>query len=416
MNATGILLNPFDPEFHANPYPMFARLRQEDPVHKSIFGTWVVTRYDDAVNILNDKRFRVDNLSERLRIKSSYLKDDDLDILAQTVDHWLPLLDPPDHTHLRNSLNSLFSQSSVELMRSEIQQTVDGILNRFESTGEIEIVADFATPLPALIITKILGLPIEDYQKLIRWSANTIFILDQPTSLERYKEQNQIMLQMRTYFLEKINQYKRQPNEGLISYLANQAHKVNTLTEDEIVSTAVLLNVASQETTAGLVSNGLSALLKHPQSLAFVKQNPDDIKNVVEELLRYDSPIQYVSRRATEDVEISEKIIRRGEYVVIYIGAANHDPEHFPNPEQLDFSRRKRNLAFGSGIHYCLGMFLAKLEAQIAISTLVRRLPDIRLSAERLDWYESNMMRRLKALPVKFTKVTQRENQNRDRT
>jgi cytochrome P450 len=404
MNAKKVVFNPFDPEFHANPYPLFARLRQEDPIHKSIFGTWIITRYADAETILKDKRFQVDNLPMRVRLKSSHLKENNLDVLTQTIDKWLFFLEPPDHTRLKSVLNPTFSQSSVEAMRPEIQSIVDDLLDRLTPTGEMEIIADFATPFPALAITKILGLPIEDYQQLIRWSANTIFIFEQIMSLEKYQEQNQIIIENGTYLLEKIAQSKRQPNNGLISHLANQKEEANTLTEDEIVSLCILLSATAQESTKGLISNGLLALLKHPQSLEYVRRNPNDIKNIVEELLRYDSPIQYVARRAMEDVEVSGKMIRRGEYVVIYLGSVNHDPEHFPNPEQLDFSRQKRNLAFGSGIHYCLGVFLAKLEAQIAINTLIKRLPNISLNTEKLNWYdEIKISRRLKTLPVKFT-------------
>jgi hypothetical protein len=288
-------------------------------------------------------------------------------------------------------------------MRPKIQAIVDDLLDRFAPRGEMEIIADFATPLPAFAITKILGLPIEDYQQLIRWSAKTVFIFDQPVSLEEYKEQNQILIEHRAYFAQKVAEYKRQPNDGLISQLANYNDNINALTEDEIISTSILLIATSQESMKGLLSNGLLALLKHPQSLEYVRQNPGNIENIVEELLRYDSPIQYVSRRAVEDVEVSGKIIHRGEYVVIYLGAVNHDPEYFSNPQQLDFSRRKPNLGFGGGLHYCIGMFLARLQVQIALNAIVQRLPDICLNTDKLDWCDSKISRRLKTLPVKFT-------------
>lgn len=403
MNGNKVLFNPFDAEFQANPYPVFAQLRQEDPIHKSIFGTWIITRYADALTILNDKRFQVDNLPERLQLKSAYLKEDNLDILAQTTDKWLFFLEPPDHTRIKNALIPSFSRASLNAMRPKIQAIVDDLLDRFAPTGEMEIIADFATPLPALAITKILGLPIEDYQQLIRWSAKTVFIFDQPVSLEEYKEQNQILIEHRAYFAQKVAEYKRQPNDGLISQLANYNDNINALTEDEIISTSILLIATSQESMKGLLSNGLLALLKHPQSLEYVRQNPGNIENIVEELLRYDSPIQYVSRRAIEDVEVSGKIIHRGEYVVIYLGAVNHDPEYFSNPQQLDFSRRKPNLGFGGGLHYCIGMFLARLQVQIALNAIVQRLPDICLNTDKLDWCDSKISRRLKTLPVKFT-------------
>ncbi|GCL54357.1 cytochrome P-450 like protein [Microcystis aeruginosa NIES-3806] len=403
MNGNKVLFNPFDAEFQANPYPVFAQLRQEDPIHKSIFGTWIITRYADALTILNDKRFQVDNFPERLQLKSAYLKEDNLDILAQTTDKWLFFLEPPDHTRIKNALIPSFSRASLNAMRPKIQAIVDDLLDRFAPRGEMEIIADFATPLPAFAITKILGLPLEDYQQLMRWSAKTVLIFDQPVSLEEYKEQNQILIEHRAYFAQKVAEYKRKPNDGLISQLANYKDNINAITEDEIISTSILLMATSQESMKGLLSNGLLALLKHPQSLEYVRQNPGNIENIVEELLRYDSPIQYVSRRAIEDVEVSGKIIHRGEYVVIYLGAVNHDPEYFSNPQQLDFSRRKPNLGFGGGLHYCIGMFLARLQVQIALNAMVQRLPDICLNTDKLDWCDSKISRRLKTLPVKFT-------------
>jgi cytochrome P450 len=314
MNRNKVLFNPFDAEFQANPYPVFAQLRQEDPIHKSIFGTWIITRYADALTILNDKRFQVDNFPERLQLKSAYLKEDNLDILAQTTDKWLFFLEPPDHTRIKNALIPSFSRASLNAMRPKIQAIVDDLLDRFAPRGEMEIIADFATPLPAFAITKILGLPIEDYQQLIRWSAKTVFIFDQPVSLEEYKEQNQILIEHRAYFAQKVAEYKRQPNDGLISQLANYNDNINALTEDEIISTSILLIATSQESMKGLLSNGLLALLKHPQSLEYVRQNPGNIENIVEELLRYDSPIQYVSRRAVEDVDSNSHFDARSRF------------------------------------------------------------------------------------------------------
>jgi cytochrome P450 len=402
MTTSKILFNAFDKDFQNDPYPTYERLRREDPIHRSIFNTWVITRYSDADAILKDRRFQVDNLPERLKQKNRYLKEGDLNTLSKVLDKWLFFLEPPDHNRLKDILTPAFTQSLVENMRPEIQAIVDALLDRVERKGEMDIIADFAVPLPALVIAKILGVPTEDYEKINKWSSESILVFDQPMSLERYQTQNQIMIESKDYFLQKIFELKKEPNDGLISYLVNQQDIENPLSESEIVGICIMLNAAAQETTKGLIGNGILALLKDPKSLEYLKQNSNDIKNVVEELLRYDPTIQIVNRWATEDVEMSEKIIHSGDVVSIYIGAANRDPEQFTNPDQLDFSRRTRNLAFGNGIHYCLGLFLAKVEAQIAIKTLIQRLPDIHLRNDKLEWEKPASIRRLKTLNVLF--------------
>ena len=388
-----------------NPYPLLDHLRQEDPIHKSIFGTWIITRYADAVSILNDKRFNVDNLPKRLQLKSAYLKEGDLQTLSQTIDQWLFFLNPPDHTRIKRIVTPVFSPTSVEAIRQKIQEIVDNLLAKVKQKGEMDIITDLANPLSALTITEIFGLPKEDYKKLIQWSSEEIFILEQPTSLEDYQHQNQVMIENKEYLIERIAEYKKQSNDGLISYLINQTNIENQLTEDEIISTCMLISTAAQETTSSLIGNGILALLTHPESLVYLQQNPKEIKNAVEEFVRYDSPIQSVARRPIEDVEIAGKIIPSGDTVIVHIGAANRDPDEFTNPNQLDFARRNRHLAFGGGIHHCLGIFLAKLEAQIAINTLIQNLPDICINTDKLEWHESIALRGLKKLPVKFTNV-----------
>ena len=405
MNAKKVSFNPFDPEFHTNPYPIFDHLRQEDPIHKSIFGTWIITRYADAVSILNDKRFEVDNLPERLQLKSAYLKEGDLQTLSQTINQWFLFLNPPDHTRLKRVVTPAFSPTAVEAIRQKIQAIVDDLLAKVKQKGEMDVITDLASPLSALIIAEIFDLPKEDCQKLIYWSSEEFFILQQPWSLEAYKHQNQVMIENKEYLIEKVAEYKKQPNDGLISYLINQKNIENQLTEDEIISTCMLINTGAQDSTRSLIGNGILALLNHPESLVYLQQNPNEVKNAVEEFVRYDSPIQSVARRAMEDVEISGKIIPSGDTVIVHIGAANRDPEEFTNPAQLDFNRRNRHLAFGGGIHHCLGIFLAKIEAQIAINSLIQSLPDIRINTDKLDWHESIALRGLKTLPVKFTNV-----------
>jgi len=211
------------------------------------------------------------------------------------------------------------------------------------------------------------------------------------------------MIENKEYLVKKVAECRKQPNNSLINYLVNQKNIENQLTEEEIISICILINTTAQGTTSSLIGNGVLALLNHPESLVYLQQNPKEIKNAVEEFLRYDSPTQSVARRPIEDVEIAGKIIPSGDTVVVHIGAVNRDPEEFTNPDQLDFTRQNRHIAFGSGIHHCLGIFLAKIQAQIAINTLIQKLSDIRINTDKLDWRDSIALRGLKTLPVKFT-------------
>ncbi|MFN6033780.1 MAG: cytochrome P450, partial [Dolichospermum sp.] len=372
----------------------------------SIFGTWIITRYADAVSILSDKHFEVDNVPERLQLKSIYLKKGDLQTLSQILDRWLFFLNPPEHTRFKRIITPAFSPTAVEAMRQKIQEIVDDLLAKVKQKGEMDVIKDLADPLAALTIAEIIGLPKEDYKKLIHWSFVGTFIQDHPRSLEDYQYQNQVMIENKEYMVEKIAESRKQSNGGLITYLTNPKNIENQLTDEEVISACISVIVAAQVTTSSLIGNGILALLNHPESLSYLQQNPNKIKNAVEEFLRYDSPIQSVARKATEDVAIAGKIIPSGDTVVIHIGAVNRDPEKFTNPNQLDFTRQNRHIAFGSGIHHCLGIFLAKIEAEIAINTLIKKIPDIRINTDKLDRHDGLLLRGLKTLPVKFTPLS----------
>lgn len=259
MSPKKILFNPFDKEFQQNPYPTYDRLRQEDPVHKSIFDTWIVTRYAESESILKDKRFAIDNLPERLKQKNRYLKNGNLNPLAETLDKWLFFLNPPEHTDLKAILAPLFSQSALESMRSEIQAVVDNLLDDLCQKGEMDIIADFVAPLASLTISKIIGLPVEDYDKLINWSSDSIVVFEHPMSLENYQKRNQIVIENKQYFLKKITEYKQYSNNGLISYLINKKNNESLMTDDEIASICIMLSDTAQDSMKGLVGNGMFA-------------------------------------------------------------------------------------------------------------------------------------------------------------
>jgi pimeloyl-[acyl-carrier protein] synthase len=404
--TTAIRFNPFQPEFHQNPYPTYEYLRREDPIHRSFLNAWVITRYADVEAILKDARFQVDDLPQRLIQKSHYLKQGNLDPLAQTIHKWLFFLEPPDHNRLRGLVSKAFSPVTIEGMRTEIQVIANQLLAKVQPTGQMDIIKDLASLLPAMIVTRILGLPPEDYPKLVRWSYNLFFVFDQPMSLQGYQKQNQMAIEAREYLTEIITRLEKQPNDGLISRLIAARDEDRTITQDEIIGFCIMLLIVGQETTKSLTGNAMVALLRHTEKLAELKQNPDLIKNAIEELLRYDSPVQVIARLATENVEMGDKTIQAGDKVILCIGAANRDPEQFTNPDQLDFTRRNYSLPFGGGIHFCLGAFLARVQGQIAINAMLQGLPHLQLNTETLDWRESITLRGLKTLPVTFQPIT----------
>jgi len=398
--------NPLLPEFKANPYPTYHRLRAEDPIHPSFFlGVWVLTRYADVKAVLRDPRFCSDQVPKRIKDKSHYLEQQqrELNTLAKTSSKFIFFLEPPDHTRLRGLVSKAFSPGAVECMRPKIQEIVDQLIGKVRDKGVMDIISDFACPLPIIVIARMLGVPDEDCSKLHEWSNDLSRIFD-PLSLEAYEHLNRVAAEFTEYFRGLIAEREKRPKEDLISALIAAKEQGNKLSEEELVSTCIVLFGTGEESTVNLIGNGMLALLRHPDQMELLKREPAIIQSAVEELLRYDSPLQYTTRTATENVEIGGKTIRAGENVLIYLGAANRDPAEFTDPDKLDITRcESRHLAFADGIHHCLGASLARVEGQIAINTLVQQLPNLKLHTDKLEWLEKIALRGLKALPVTFT-------------
>jgi cytochrome P450 len=397
--------NPFLPEFHANPYPTYQRLRTEDPIHQS-FGTWILTRYTDVKAVLRDPRFCSVPIPKRIKDKSHYFEQQQrgLRTLAQMTSKFFFYLDPPDHTRLRGLVSKAFSSKVVEHMRPQIQEIVDELICKVRDTGVIDIILDLSCPLPVLVISKMLGVPAKDSSKLAKWSNELSHIIDPLVSLEAYDQLNQVAGEFADYFRGLIVEREKRPKEDLISALITARDEGDKLNDDELLSVCMLLFVTGEETTVNTVGNGMLALLRHPDQMELLKRKPTIIQSAVEELLRYDSPVQQTARIATENVEIGGRTIRAGADVIVCLGAANRDPAQFPNPDQLDLTRdENRHLAFGDSIHYCLGAALARVQSQIAINTLVQRLPNMKLHIDKLEWRKNINIRGLKALPVTFT-------------
>ncbi len=399
---TTVQFNPFSPEFHINPYPTYKRLQAEDPIHWSFLNAWIITRYADATMVLKDPRFKVDDLPQRLQQKNRFLKLGDLNPLSQTIAKWLFFMENPDHTRLRGLVSKTFSPGSIERMHAVIQSLVDELITQVAHQGQMDVMRDLAGPLPAMTVTRILGVPSQDFQKLMQWSYELFFVFDQPMSLEGYQRQNQMAIEAREYLRDLISQQEKQPTDGLISQLIAARDRGKKLSPDEILGFCIMLFIVGQETTKSLIGNGLLTLLQHPKQMDFVRNNPDKIKAIVEELLRYDSPVQLLARLATEEITMDDKIIQPGDKVIVCLGAANRDPEQFSHPDQLEWERQQTNLPFGGGMHYCLGAALARMQGQIAIGTLVQRFNHLALNTDQLDWRESITLRGLKSLPIVF--------------
>jgi cytochrome P450 len=397
--------NPFLAEFQRDPYPTYHRLRIEDPVHRS-FDTWVLTRYADVKSVLRDPRFGADQVPKRIKNKSHYFEEQQryLKTLVQMSGKFFFYLDPPDHTRLRGLVSKAFSAKVVEHMRPQIHEIVDESINKVRDTGVMDIVVDLSCPLPVIVIARMLGVPVEDSSKLGQWSNEMSRIIDPLMSLEDYDQLNQVAVEFTDYFRDLIVERRKTPKEDLISALIAARDQGDKLSEDELLSVCMVLFVTGEETTVHTIGNGMLALLRHPDQMELLRRNPIIIQSAVEEILRYDSPVQQTARIAMEDVEIGGKTIRAGENVLVSFGAANRDPAQFSKPDQLNLIRdENHHLAFGDSIHYCLGAALARLQGQIAINTLMQRLPDLKLNTDKLEWRKNINIRGLKSLPVSFT-------------
>jgi pimeloyl-[acyl-carrier protein] synthase len=396
------LSNLLRPEVLADPYPFYHRLRSGDPVHWDD-EFWVLTRYAEVVAALHDPRLS----KARMGWDVSDLPDREREVLTplfRSLSQWMGFLDPPDHTRLRGLVNKAFTPRVVEGLRSHTQQIVDGVLDAARGAGSMDVVRDLAAPLPVIVIAEMLGLPVEDRERLKRWSddlAAFVGRFDYPA--EKLPQLARSLLELTAYLRGAAAERRGHPGNDLISRLLAAEEKGDVLDEDELIANCVLLLFAGHETTTDLIGNGLAALLRHPEQIEKLRADASLIGSAVEELLRYDCPVQLTVRLAREDIELGGKRISGGQTVTLMLGAANRDPAQFPEPDRLEVTRRENpHVAFGHGIHFCLGAALARLEGQIAIGTVLRRLPAIRLAADTLEWRPSHALRGLRSLPVVF--------------
>ena len=400
-----LAFNPFLPEVHEDPYPMYERLRREDPVHRSELGIWVLTRHADVLALLRDPRTSRDpRRSERVELLRATAGSVEVDQLLDEEEAAPSMLfvDPPDHTRLRTLVNKAFTPAAVERLRGRVEEIVDGLLDRVAGAGAMDVVEDLAYPLPVTVICEMFGVPEADWDRFRTWSRALVRLLDPLVAEDAFEQALQARLALRGYLRELIAERRAHPADDLLTALITAEDQGQALSESELVSMCVLLLVAGHETTVNLIANGTLALLRHPPALERLKADPSLAGGAVEELLRYDSPVQFTSRHALADLEIDGHAVRTGETVVGVLGAANRDPAQFADPDELDLARKpNRHVAFGGGIHFCLGAPLARVEAAIAVPALLERMPDLELAGAPVR-RDTVTLRGLSSLPVTF--------------
>jgi cytochrome P450 len=396
------LYHLLDPEVLANPYPLYQRLRTEDPVHWDPFlHAWVVTRYADVVHVLHHFSARRTPTPEQLSAMGLAA----LNPIAQVMVRQMLFLDPPDHTRLRALASAAFTPRRVERLRSHIQEIMHGLLDALVSRGQMDLIADFASPAPAIVTAEMLGVPVEDHEQLKEWSADFAEMLGNfQHNPDRFPKVVRSVEEMCSYFRSAMQEQRLHPREGLVSAMMEAEVDGAKLTEDEIIANLIVTMVGGQETTTNLIGNGLLTLLRNPAEIERLRADSSLIPAAVEELLRYESPSQHTARLAPADIEMGGKKIRERQAVIAVMGAANRDPERFPDPDRLDIARQdNRHLAFGWAAHFCFGAALARLEGQIAFEAILGRLPNLTLDpTPPLVWRDNLGLRGLNALPLSF--------------
>jgi pimeloyl-[acyl-carrier protein] synthase len=391
-----------DPEVLGDPYPLYQRFRSEDPVHWDPFlHAWVVTRYADVVHVLH--YFSADRTPTPEYLSTMGLAA--LNPIAQVMVRQMLFLDPPDHTRLRALASAAFTPRRVERLRSHIQQIMDGLIDAVVPKGRMDVIADFASPAPAIITAEMLGVPVEDHQQLKEWSADFAEMLGNfQHNPERFPRVLRSVENLCSYFRSAMKKQRLHPREGLVSAMMEAEVEGAELTEEEIIANLIVTMVGGQETTTNLIGNGVLTLLRNPAEMERLRADPSLIPSAVEELLRYESPSQHTARLAPVDVELGGKQIGKRQAVIAVMGAANRDPERFPDPDRLDLGRAdNRHLAFGWAAHFCFGAALARMEGQIAFETILRRLPGLTLDKSiPLLWRHNLGLRGLTGLPVAF--------------
>ena len=389
------------PEILADPYPLYRDLRVLDPVHWDPFlHAWVVTRYADVVRVLHE--CSADRTPAPKQLVAMGLST--IGPIARVMVNQMLFMDAPAHTRLRGLASQAFTPARVEILRSHIRGIANELLDRVQSSGRMDVIADFAAPFPAIVTAEMLGVLSSDHSQLKVWSTDFAEMLGNfQHNPDRIPRVLRSVREMTAYFQSAIRELRVRPRPGLIYSFMTAEIEGDCFTEEEIVANCIITMVGGLETTTNLIGNGILTLLRHPDELSQLRADLSLIPSAVEELLRYESPSQHTARLAPYDFELGTKEIRKREAIIAVMGAANRDPDRFPDPDRLDLTRKdNRHVAFGWGAHFCFGASLARIEGQIALETMLRRLPSWSLESAPLAWRTNLGLRGLTALPMKF--------------
>ncbi len=427
------LLHLHQPHIRSNPYPFYEQLRRQDPIHwDEEMGFWVLTRYDDIASLYTDGRFsRAQGLMrgfQRLSESERHIAEPVYHSFSKTMFY----ADPPYHTHLRGLINHAFTPHRVEQLRPYIQKTVNELLDAAHAKGKMDVIQDLAYPLPVTVIAGLLALPMKDRARFKIWSDDLFAILGTVRHTSHFMERAAQSLAEMTDYVKALSHERREhPGDDLISVLLSvsesdglpsgphslvhsaalpevgelihETEASSALTEEELAANVNILLSTGHETATHLIGNGILALMQNPDQKKKLQDQPALLPSAIEEMLRYDNPVQITYRSTLEDAEIDGRVIREGDLVNTILGSANRDPDRFTDPDRFDITRNEgRHLGFGLGIHFCIGAPLVRLEAEIAFSTLLHRFPHLELAAENIEWQEHPIFRGLKSLPVSF--------------
>jgi cytochrome P450 len=392
----------FEREVLADPYPLYDLLRSEDPVHWDPYlRGWVVTRYTDVAHVLQHYAATLKHTPEEL----AALGMEDMARILSVMVRQMRFLPTSVHMRVRSLAARAFTPRRVEQLQDHVQEIADELLDEVGTRGRMDVMADLAWPLPAIVMAELMGVPVDDWPLLSKWGADFGSVLgnfqynpDQAAAVRRSLQD------MEVYFGDQIRRQTERPTEGLIGTLSAADAKGDRLTHEEIVANLILTLVGGLEAPSNLIGNGVLALLRNPDQMAALREEPSLGASAVEELLRYESPVQHTIRTALEETELAGKVIAAGQAVIAVLGAANRDPAQFPEPGRLDLRRQEnRHLAFGWGAHFCFGAPLARLQGRVTLATLLRRMPRLRLDpGETLTWRDNLGFRGPASLPVSF--------------
>jgi cytochrome P450 len=395
----------FSSEILQDPYPTYTRLLEEGPLHYVNVGAqwavWSVFAHAECSMLAKDPRLSAKRAQQML-LPLPLSRQAEFSELARMFGLWLIFMDPPEHTRLRKLLNKGFSPAAVEALRPKVEEIVERMLEPLEEGAEVELMHEFANPMPVRIISELLGVPQVLHDRFVNWSRAVALFRGSPNpTVEQARGAQDALLALTDFFRETVAERKRHKGDDLISLLIDIEEEGEVLTEEELYAQCIALLFAGHETTRNLIGNGMYTLLQHPEETAELREKPEMIRTAVEELLRYESPVQFTARVLKEDIEICGQRIPKKWSILCMLGAANRDPKRFKEPNKLDLKRlNNQHLAFSAGPHACIGGQLARLEGQIAILNLVQRFPKMKLTGPRPEWASTFGFRGLKSLSV----------------